>query len=270
MPTGKASRAYGSKTRSFSTKTTRSSRPSRGSTRSKTTGTTRKAGVPVSKTPTGPSPATIAAARARAQSIAAAALAGRGKGSVGKGAVTPTVSRSLISPTSTIPARATGKAFGPAGPIAKVAPKVLGAPITRAPAFNPQKALTAPIAKVTPKAFGPAGPITKTPYTAPQYGGGRTGGGGGYTGGGGVAGPGVTAPINPGVVTPPNVVAPPAPPVTAPGVPTAPVGSWNSTGRGGTFGRFNRQRLNRGPRSGLSMTPEMLRRIAMQRFAQRG
>jgi hypothetical protein len=98
--------------------------------------------------------------------------------------------------------------------------------------------------------------------------------GGSTSGGGGVRTPTPTAPIprTPTPVPAPipggGTTAPPAPPTTTPTIPTNPTGSFNTTGGYGTSGRFARQRQNRGPRSGLSMTPELLQRLARQRFSQ--
>jgi hypothetical protein len=122
-----------------------------------------------------------------------------------------------------------------------------------------------------------AGPreTSGTSRIGPRYSGPINAGGGGYGSGygGGISSggaPGITQVGTPTVVAPPPItVAPPAPPTVAPGVsnPTT-TGSWTSRGRGGTYGQYNRQRRMRGPITGLSMTPEMLRRIAMQRFRQ--
>jgi hypothetical protein len=84
--------------------------------------------------------------------------------------------------------------------------------------------------------------------------------------GGGAATPG-TPPVAPPPptrppVTPPTPVLPPS--VGTPGGGTG----FNTTARAGvgTAGQYNRRRLNRGPRTGMSTTPEMLRRIAQQRI----
>lgn len=77
----------------------------------------------------------------------------------------------------------------------------------------------------------------------------------------------------------PEVVAPSAP---VPSRPTPVVtggssgqgsggGAFRSLGRAGnygTFGQLQRQRQNRGPMSSLSMTPELLKRLAAQRFSR--
>jgi len=91
------------------------------------------------------------------------------------------------------------------------------------------------------------------------------------TGGGGriPTAPIPTAPRTPTALIPPGgtTTAPPAPPITTPTIPTAPTGSFTTVG-GGTAGRFARQRQNRGPRSGMSMTPELLRRLARERYVR--
>lgn len=89
----------------------------------------------------------------------------------------------------------------------------------------------------------------------------------GGSGGGGLAAPpavfvppeAVTAP--PAVVQPPAVVAEAAPSET-----NVPGESFTSSGTPGTFGAYQRQRLSRGPRTGLSVTPEMIRRAAAARL----
>lgn len=78
------------------------------------------------------------------------------------------------------------------------------------------------------------------------------------------------------IVTPPKVataapkpaVKPPAKPPTKTATgPKSNVGtSKTAGGRKSTYGQFKRQRNARGPRSGLSVTPEMLRRAAAQRL----
>jgi hypothetical protein len=81
-------------------------------------------------------------------------------------------------------------------------------------------------------------------------------------------GPGDTAHI-----TPVQIAAAQAayqPPVTntaGAGAGNVGAGSFTSVGRGqGTFGQEQRRRLARGPMSGLSITPEMVRRAAMRRL----
>lgn len=69
----------------------------------------------------------------------------------------------------------------------------------------------------------------------------------------------VTAP--PAVVQPPAVVAEAAPSET-----NVPGESFTTVGAPGSFGAYERRRATRGPRSGLSVTPEMLRRAASQRL----
>ncbi len=105
-------------------------------------------------------------------------------------------------------------------------------------------------------------------------GGGNQSASGGYSfGGGGYGGGSTGGAPNGGPVTAPPVVAPPvvAPPVTAPPIPGAqPVRSFTTNGGRMTAGQYARQRLNRGPRSGMSMTPEMLMRLARARYSQQG
>jgi hypothetical protein len=43
--------------------------------------------------------------------------------------------------------------------------------------------------------------------------------------------------------------------------------SFTTVGNPGAFGSYERKRQNRGPRTGLSVTPEMIRRAAAQRLA---
>lgn len=174
---------------------------------------------------------------------------------------------------------------------AKVSPRLVAGPST--PSVTPttvaRKAVAAPIVKtpnVVNRAAAIAQNIAKQAANQQQHiaavrtnmnhptevggginlGGGGGGGGGTSVGGGGGTNP---TPSTPTVTTPTTpVVSNPAPPVVSPTNPTAPtnVGTFTSRGGPGTYGRFNRQRLNRGPRSGMSITPEMLQRIAAQRI----
>jgi len=89
--------------------------------------------------------------------------------------------------------------------------------------------------------------------------------------------PVVRAPVK-AAVKAPVVKAPVKAPVVSKPVAPAPVvnkgtqgnvGTFTNRGKGGTFGRFQRQRRNRGPRSGTSMTQEMLRRLALERVSSR-
>ena len=68
----------------------------------------------------------------------------------------------------------------------------------------------------------------------------------------------VATPVTPAV---PAVVAPPSATNTA-------GGSFTSSGRGMTAGQLERQRQSRGPRTGLSVTPEMLQAIARRRVGR--
>lgn len=69
----------------------------------------------------------------------------------------------------------------------------------------------------------------------------------------------ITAP--PAVTQPPAVVAEAAPSeVNVPGE------SFTTVGTPGSFGTYERQRFSRGPRTGLSVTPEMIRRAAAARL----
>jgi hypothetical protein len=105
---------------------------------------------------------------------------------------------------------------------------------------------------------------------APASGG---GGGSAFSGGGGGGGSAMSGPA-PSVMqapstftTPAQNQAPTAVTETAVGAAGAPVGqSFQSLGRGGTFGMFDRMRNQRSPRSGLSVTPEMLRATAAARL----
>lgn len=101
----------------------------------------------------------------------------------------------------------------------------------------------------------------------PEYGG-RTAGFGGSSGGG--MGGGIPSPV----VAPP-VVAPPAPTTAPPAVnPGTGIGEADNGGMyrgnpGVTYGQWFRRRNNRGPASGLSITPEMVRALARQRVVNR-
>lgn len=101
-----------------------------------------------------------------------------------------------------------------------------------------------------------------------NYNGGSSGGGGG---GGSVTPTAVTpaVPQTTPAVTP--TVAAPAPATTAPSAtpPGTTAGTYTSSGRQGTFGRYNRDRTGRGPQTNLSITPEMLQRISAQRITNR-
>lgn len=72
--------------------------------------------------------------------------------------------------------------------------------------------------------------------------------------------------LGPEVATAPQPVIPP--PVSAVGEDTASmVGpAQEAFGVGGTFGQFERRRKARGPRTGLSVTPEMLQSVAARRL----
>lgn len=123
--------------------------------------------------------------------------------------------------------------------------------------------------------------ILKALRGAQQLGRPSTGGGTGWDGGrmptipsgGGGNGTPIPTPTPTPVPTPQPPIKPPVkPPVTPPPVtPPRPPGAGTFTNIGvpGTYGRFQRQRRARGPLSGLSLTPEMLRRIAAQRIGQR-
>ena len=95
----------------------------------------------------------------------------------------------------------------------------------------------------------------------PSSGGSSAGyGGGAYSGGGmPVTGPAAVT------TAPAPQVAPPPPVTSGPGAPIAGQ-SFTKVGSPGTWGSFERQRRNRGPVTGLSITPEMLRRAASQRI----
>ena len=78
-------------------------------------------------------------------------------------------------------------------------------------------------------------------------------------------------PTPPPPPAPEPVMAPPAPPPP----PVSVIGgeqnvegqSFTTAGNGGTYGGFLRERQARGPKTGTSITPEMLMRIARQRFS---
>jgi LysM repeat protein len=92
--------------------------------------------------------------------------------------------------------------------------------------------------------------------------------GGVSTGGTGTRPAGVSSPT--GTKTSTGTVSKPAPapaPVINKGNPATNAGTFTtSRGGPGTFGRFQRERLSRGPRGSTSITPEMLRRIALRRI----
>lgn len=97
--------------------------------------------------------------------------------------------------------------------------------------------------------------------------------GGGFTSAGSGGGSSYSAPAASviqapsSVVTPPQIQAPTAVTNTAVSAPGAPTGEqFTSVGAGGTFGMFDRMRNQRSPRSGLSVTPEMLRAAAAARL----
>jgi len=138
-------------------------------------------------------------------------------------------------------------------------------------ASNIVKAAQANIERQT--AAETARPMTHPAETISGPGGGGSGSGyssGGFSSGGvGSSGSGIGAvPPIPQITTPAPVVSAPAPSITSPTTGEAPsnVGTFTSLGNNMTAGMFNRQRLNRGPRTGMSVTPEMLRRIAAQRI----
>ncbi|MBA2350095.1 MAG: hypothetical protein H0V81_17610 [Solirubrobacterales bacterium] len=154
---------------------------------------------------------------------------------------------------------------------------------TKVPAaYSPVKALRGNVA-VKPfsrtKTLGPGAIAAKTAYRTPTtrsaggvFTGGspRSGGSTSGSGGTGVQTGGVSGAPQVGVSRP--VVAPTAQPQVgagSSGLNPQNAGSFTSAGRGGTFGRFQRQRLGRGPRTGTSLTPEMIQRLAQQRFQQR-
>lgn len=99
-------------------------------------------------------------------------------------------------------------------------------------------------------------------------------GGGGSSGYGGGSRPVAPVSANPNpAVRPPTVVAPSAPATPVTGGNSGQGsggGSFNTvgSGRGRTFGQLQRLRNQRGPQQGLSMTPEMLRRLAASRFSR--
>jgi hypothetical protein len=99
-----------------------------------------------------------------------------------------------------------------------------------------------------------------------QTGSGRTGFAG-NAGGGGMA-PAAAQFIPPETITaPPVAVQPPA--VVAEAPPSAvnvPGESFTTVGNPSAFGTYERKRQNRGPKSSLSVTPEMIRRAAAQRL----
>lgn len=114
-------------------------------------------------------------------------------------------------------------------------------------------------------ALGGAMGAANAPYIPPV----RTSGSGRTTSDAASSGPAVTGPI----AAPATYTAPPAV-QEAPAVMAAanPSGvnvagqSFTSVGNPSTFGGYERRRLARGPRTGLSVTPEMIRRAATQRI----
>ena len=119
------------------------------------------------------------------------------------------------------------------------------------------------------KGLAPTSPLSPRIPTGGGVGG-PIGGGGSRPGGGGGTGGTPLAPRPTPVPTPttPRPPAVPQPPTTRPpaGPPTNVPGFGTLRGNPGTFGRFNRQRLQRGPRTGTSITPELLRRMALRRL----
>jgi hypothetical protein len=121
----------------------------------------------------------------------------------------------------------------------------------------------------SPKTATNALPANRPAAQAPSYDTDAPGGPGSET---------YTPPVSRPVAPTPETQAPTAPRPVAPtpqvqapsqgGTPSN-VGRFTTVGTPGTFGSFQRQRLNRGPRGGVSVTPELLRRIAAQRI-QRG
>ncbi|MET0785907.1 MAG: hypothetical protein ABWY25_04315, partial [Paenisporosarcina sp.] len=86
----------------------------------------------------------------------------------------------------------------------------------------------------------------------------------------------VAAPLPVAPATYNQTTAQPAPAIS-PAVTANPVGEapsavgnfTNATGAGGTYGQLQRMRQNRGPQTGTSITPEILRRMAQQRIVGR-
>ena len=112
-----------------------------------------------------------------------------------------------------------------------------------------------------------ANPIQAPVYTPPPT---RTSGSGRQTSDladGGMAGPPAVYAPPAQMTAPPAVVQPPA--ITAAANPSATnvAGeSFTTVGNPGTFGGYERRRQSRGPRTGLSVTPEMIRSAAAQRL----
>jgi hypothetical protein len=131
---------------------------------------------------------------------------------------------------------------------------------------GPDLATMSTFAPEAAAAYGP----TVTPYTPNLSGSGRDRGGGSSGGGSGFGpAPAVASPY----ATPESFSAPAAavqPPAVVAEAPPSQVNvpgeTFTSTGGTGTFGQYERQRQNRGPRSSVSMTPEMLRRAAAARM----
>ena len=69
----------------------------------------------------------------------------------------------------------------------------------------------------------------------------------------------ITAP--PAAVQPPAVIAD-----AGAGASNTAGESFSSIGTPGTFGEYQRRRQSRGPRTGMSITPEMIKRAASQRL----
>ncbi|MET0785596.1 MAG: hypothetical protein ABWY25_02695 [Paenisporosarcina sp.] len=103
-----------------------------------------------------------------------------------------------------------------------------------------------------------------------------SGGGGDYGGGGGggsAAPATMSTPIEATVVPPAQIQAPPAavqPPAVianaGAGASNTAGESFSSIGNPSTFGEYQRRRQSRGPRTGMSITPEMIKRAASQRL----
>ena len=130
-------------------------------------------------------------------------------------------------------------------------------------------AQAAQMSAVLPDVYGDnADPIQAPAYVPPPT---RTSGSGRDTGESGGGGLGAPAPVfaapatftaEPAMVQPPAVVADaPASQVNVPGESFTTVGNPNTT-----FGGYERRRTSRGPKTSLSVTPEMIRRAATQRM----
>lgn len=96
---------------------------------------------------------------------------------------------------------------------------------------------------------------------------------GGFGGGSSYTPPSQVAAAPPPVIEAPSAITTPQvqPPTSITGTGTGVVGAptgltFQSTGNTGTFGSFDRMRNQRSPRSGLSVTPELLRRQAQARL----